>query len=187
MRGRWLGVALATVLLIGSGCARSPAVPVDVQPSASSTGAGTAECPEIDLRSPTGDRIDLSGTWEEHISDDQAPRMWWIRQIGTCVWAATMSPDFPESAIQGYDLQVLSGVVDSSFVIRAEITEVAPMRQPWYEDTIWPMTASVRFLIDFDDAGQVVIREDRAAGVEGPRCPDPAFHCLPPSVLTRAD
>lgn len=111
--------------------------------------------------------------------------MWWIRQIGTCVWAATMSPDFPASSVDGYDLQVLRGVVDSSFAIHGEITEVAPMRQP--EVTIWPMTASVRFLIDFDEAGQVVIREDRAAGVEAPRCPDPAFHCLPPSVLTRAD
>lgn len=185
MRGRWLGVALATVLLIGSGCARSPEAPIDVQPSASSAGAGTAACPQIDLRSPTGVRVDLSGAWEEHISDDQPPRMWWIRQVGTCVWAATMSPDFPSSDVDGYDLQVMRGVVDSSFVIRGEITEVAPMRQP--EITIWPVAASVRFLIDFDEAGQVVIREDRAAGIEGPRCPDPAFHCLPPSVLTRAD
>ena len=186
VRGGWIAVALATLLLIGSGCARSPEAPVDVQPStAASGGAGTAECPEIDLRSPTGDRVDLSGAWEEHISDDQPPRMWWIRQIGTCVWAATMSPDFPESDVDGYDLQVLRGVVDSSFVIRAEITEVAPMHQP--EITIWPVAASVRFMIDFDEAGEVVIREDRAAGVEGNRCPDPAFHCLPPSVLTRAD
>jgi hypothetical protein len=101
------------------------------------------------------------------------------------VWAATLSPDFPVRSIEGYDLQVLRGVVESSFVIRGEITEVAPMRQP--EVTIWPMTANVRFVIDFDEAGQAFIREDRAAGVEGPRCPDPAFHCLPPSVLTRAD
>lgn len=186
MGERWLGIALATVLLIGSGCARSPAVPVDVQPSAAaSAGAGTAECPEIDLRSPTGERIDLSGIWEEHISEDQPPRMWWIRQIGTCMWAATMSTDFPESPIQGYDLQVLRGVVDASFVIRAEVTEVAPMTNP--EINVWPLSARVRFLIDFDDAGQIVIREDRAAGVEGPRCPDPVFHCLPPSALTRAD
>jgi len=73
--------------------------------------------------------------------------------------------------------------VDSSFVINADVTEVAPMDPA----EIWPFMVSVRFVIDFDDAGQIVIREDRAAGVEGPRCPDPAFHCLPPSVLTSAD
>ena len=188
MRGWWLGVAVAMVLITGSGCARSPAVPVDVQPSAgSSTGAvtGTAECPEIDLRSPTGDRVDLNGEWEQQISDAQPPVRWWVRQIGSCVWAVTMSPEFPEEQIQGFDLQALRGELDASFTIGAEIAEVAPMTP--VEADVFPPMAELVLLIEFDADGEAVLREDRPAGVEGPRCPDPAFHCLPPILLTRAD
>lgn len=187
MRGWWwIGVALAMVLLIGSGCARSPEAPVDVQPSAaSSTGPGNALCPEIDLRSPTGDRVDLNGEWEQRISDDQPPVRWWVRQIGSCVWAVTMSPEFPDEQIQGFDLQALRGEIDASFTIGAEIAEVAPMTQ--VEANVFPPMAEIVLLVEFDADGEAVLREDRRAGVEGPRCPDPAFHCLPPILLTRAD
>jgi hypothetical protein len=111
--------------------------------------------------------------------------MWWVRQSGTCVWAVTMSPEFPETPIQGYDLQALRGDVDSSFVIRAEMAEVAHMDE--FELAAWPTWTTVSLLIEFDDAGQAVLREDRVAGVEGPLCPDRVLHCLAPIVLTRAD
>jgi hypothetical protein len=144
-----------------------------------------ASCELIDLRSPSGEQIDLTGTWEQRVSDDEPARMWWVRQSGTCVWAVTMSPEFPETPIQGYDLQALRGDVDSSFVIRAEMAEVAHMDE--FELAAWPTWTTVSLLIEFDDAGQAVLREDRVAGVEGPLCPDRVLHCLAPIVLTRAD
>lgn len=96
-----------------------------------------------------------------------------------------MSAEFPDAPIQGYDLQALRGIVDPSFVIEGELVEVAPMDMPG--ERAFPFVAPIRLLIEFDAGGAIVLREDREYGDPGPRCPDPAFHCLVPLVLTRID
>lgn len=72
---------LVVMLLVG--CTAS-APPGSEGPSAAGSniiGSGSADtCSPIDLRSPIGDRIDLTGTWEGSVFLNH------VRQVGDCVW-----------------------------------------------------------------------------------------------------
>jgi hypothetical protein len=41
--------------------------------------------------------------------------------------------------------------------------------------------------VEFDEAGGIVLREDREPGLTGVRCPDAGGYCPAPLVLQRAD
>jgi hypothetical protein len=41
--------------------------------------------------------------------------------------------------------------------------------------------------IQFDDAGEITLRETRTPGERGPRCPEPGAYCPAPLVLQRAE
>jgi hypothetical protein len=76
-------------------------------------------------------------------------------------------------------VQHLRGHIGTDFVIEGEIVLLGQtgffMAAPIY--------APVQLLIEFEDGGEIVLREDRAYGVQGPRCVDTAGYCLRPLVL----
>lgn len=78
---RWIAAGVIGTLLLG--CTAFP-LPGSEGPSAAGSpiiGSGPADtCSPIDLRSPTGDRIDLTGTWEGGVFINH------VRQVGDCVW-----------------------------------------------------------------------------------------------------
>jgi hypothetical protein len=135
----------------------------------------------INLRGPTGDPIVLDGRWVE-VDAEAEPMTWWIRTQGDCVWGSGQVEDVqPGQVPVPWLVQSLNGVIGSDFVITGEILLLGPMTfspQPPY--------SPLRMLIEVDDAGEVLLREDRDPGVPGPRCPDPNF-CPDPVVLQRAD
>jgi hypothetical protein len=192
VRGGWLGVAAVTITLLGSGCARSPAVPVDVTPAPTETPAPAAGnlppgCAPIDLRAPSGERIELDGTWTEVGTTGQL-MTWRIRTQGNCVWGAGSIEDAPpEGALDARpaDVQSLAGVLQSDFVITGEIILLGadppgvPLNQPPY--------SPLRMFVEFDEAGEILLREDREPGASGLRCPEPSGYCPAPLLLRRVD
>ena len=178
------------LLLLMSGCGPSTSPSPSDQPSASPSELAESGlppgCGPIELRGPSGERIELDGQWIE-IGDVAAPMTWWIRTQGDCVWGTghiegvgTEDPANPRPS----DVQTLSGVIGSDFVITGEILLLAPLpplsllRRPH---------SPLRMLIEFDAAGEITLREDREPGVSDPRCPDPVVACLAPLVLEKAD
>ncbi|HJT63464.1 MAG TPA: hypothetical protein VJ839_01690 [Candidatus Limnocylindria bacterium] len=135
----------------------------------------------MDLRAPSGERIDLDGTWFEDA--EVAPMTWRIKTQGSCVWGVGIVESIPyEEANDVANIQTLRGRIETDFVIDGEIVLMGPdvnfFRPPIY--------SPARFLIEFDESGRVSLLEDRDPGVPGPRCIEPANACLRPLVLTRS-
>lgn len=176
-----LGVVLLALLLLCA-CTRSTQPSPSVEPSRSVSPSAAAilppGCEPIDLRSPTGERLDLTGTWFEDA--EGAPMTWRIKTQGDCVWGVGIVEDIPfDEAFDAANIQTLRGHLGTDFVIEGEIVlmgqDVNFLRAPIY--------SPVRFLIEIDDSGQLSLREDRVHGEPGPRCVEPTYQCLRPLVL----
>jgi hypothetical protein len=70
-----------------------------------------AGCADIDLRSPSGERLDLSGTWH---GDDNA--YWLFFQVGDCVWATATDLYFEDY----YTVQALRGTLLTDLTVSVE-------------------------------------------------------------------
>ncbi len=136
----------------------------------------------MDLRGPDGERIVLDGQWIE-VDRVGEPMTWWIRTQGDCVWGDGQVEDVETRPIgqRPDQVQGLSGVIGSDFVITGEILMLGPGGLP-----ATPYSP-LRMLIEFGAAGEIFLREDREPMVLGPRCPDPGSYCPDPLVLERAD
>jgi hypothetical protein len=90
----------------------------------------------------------------------------------------------PESEFSGYtaDVQIISGRIGSDFTIEGENVRLGPPASFLNETIYSPM----RLFIEVSNEGEVVLREDRVLGVEGPRCLG-STSCLPVLVLHRVD
>lgn len=193
MRARMPVTGLLAALLALAGCtstvAPSASEPVSTAPTASAQPAGDLPpgCEPIDLRAPTGERIELNGAWKE-VGAAGELMTWWIRAEGDCVWGAGYIDEVPPEGsidVRPDQVQSLSGRLGSDFVITGEIISLGAL--PFSAPADPPRFSPLRMLIDFDEAGRINLREDRQPGVAGPRCPDPAGYCPAPLVLQRAD
>jgi hypothetical protein len=181
---------LGSLALLVSGCtpadSASPSVQQSAIPSEEVAGNLPPGCEPIELRGPNGERIELDGIWTE-VGTEGEPTTWWIRTLGNCVRGAghveDIRPDGDFGARPDH-VQSLAGRIGSDFVISGEILWLAPLLP--YPDNP-PRYAVLRMLIQFDDAGEIILREDREPGVPGPHCPDPVSFCPPPLVLQPAD
>ena len=74
-------VVAALLVALVAACSASAGTTTG-EPSAASSAAGLADpaCKPIDLRTPSGQRIDLTGTWEGYEA------LHFVRQYGDCVW-----------------------------------------------------------------------------------------------------
>lgn len=175
---------MSALLAVGA-CTPTPSPTESVAPTNSSPAQAAnlpPGCALIELRGPTGERVVLDGTWLEDV--EREPMRWWIRTEGDCVWGAGNVEDVPSA--DGFEtrpdnVQSLSGRMGSDFVITGEILWLAPL--PVGAPGNPPRYAPLRMLIAFDDAGDILLREDREPGVAGPRCPDPGGYCPAPLVL----
>ena len=181
---------VAALILLGA-CTPSISPSPSVQPSASPTETAVnglpPGCEPIELRGPNGERIELDGEWVEVVEAGE-PMTWWIRTQGDCVWGngqvedvETQDPFFRQPG----QVQSLSGVIGSDFMITGEILFLGPLPAALTR-SLTPYSP-LRMLIAFDDAGEITLREDREPMVRGPRCPDPVSYCPAPLVLRPAD
>jgi hypothetical protein len=155
---------------------------------AASSAAGNLPpgCEAIELRAPSGGLVELDGTWTE-VGTVGSPMTWWLRTEGSCVWGAGHVDDIaPEGSPDAHvgQVQSLSGVIGSDFVIDGEVILLGAARPLCVCLTRY---SPLRMLIEFDDAGEIRLREDREPGVTGPRCSDPVLNCLTPLVLQPVD
>lgn len=185
---RWLRRALISAACVVAACTPSPAPPTSTPPTESvpaEVGNLPPGCDPIELRSTSGQTVDLDGIWIQDEEDGRQPSKWWIRSFGDCVWGSGIYDDYTEDAVlaRAASVQVLQGRIGNDFVIDGTIVLLGPGRPVI---TTPQFTAEVRIIIDFDDDGQVMLREDRVPGVQGPRCPNPVGYCPLPLLLRPA-
>lgn len=183
VRTPWLR-ALVVAGLLAAACTPLPAPPTSVLPTespATAVGNLPTGCEPIDLRSPAGVVVDLSGIWFQDEEGSARPAKWWIRAFGDCIWGSGTYDDYTEDEFlaRAESVQVLQGRVGNDFVIDSTIVLLGP--HPSF--AVLQYVAEVRLLIEFDPAGEVTLREDRIPGVLGPRCPDPVGYCPAPLLL----
>ena len=183
----WVTLLLGATV-VATGCGASPALtptPAPTETTAPAFGNLPPGCDPIDLRGPSGERIELDGTWTEVGTAGQL-MTWWIRTEGDCVWGAGSIEDVPPGGTfeaRPDHVQSLRGRIGSDFVIAGEIVWLGepPLGAPGTP----PRYSPLRMLIEVGDAGEILLREDREPGVSGLRCPDPAGFCPAPLVLQR--
>ena len=176
------------------GCTPTTISPPSTQPSVAATstvspGSGPlVECEPIELRDPSGERISLGGRWDERPSPDRGNLMtWWLHARGACVWGAGYVDEvFTDSIAATPDqVQSLSGRIGSDFTINGEIIWLGPLPPQAPGSPI--RDAPLRMFIEFGEEGEILLREDREAGVRGPHCPDPNVFCPDPLVLEQVE
>jgi hypothetical protein len=132
------------------------------------------------LLGPDGEPIELDGVWIE--APGGSDTTWWIRTDGDCVWGSGHVTDIePDIA---HHVQSLNGRIRSDFAIVGDILFLGPIRQG--APAGLRARADLHMLIEFQEGGDIVIREDREPGAIGPHCPVQDY-CPAPLVLERAD
>lgn len=128
----------------------------------------------------------VDGVWLE--DTDNTPMTWWIRTAGDCVWGAGYIDEVGtdgQVVARPDQVQSLSGHTGVDFVITGEVIWLGPL--PGNAPGNPARYSPLRMVIEFDETGNVTLREDREPGVFGPRCPDPSGFCPDPLVLRRTD
>jgi len=111
-------------LLAGCGTAAAPtASSTSTHPPSVSTTSGP-DCTPIDLRSPGGHPLDLTGTWETGSRAAGDLRILQVRQIGRCVywWGENAFPEYGPQPAHQYN--VFRGVLDTNFSLVGQWVEV---------------------------------------------------------------
>ena len=176
----WRRALLGVACLIAA-CTPTSAPSSSVPPTespAAEPGNLPPGCEPINLRSPAGEAVDLTGVWIQDEEEGRQPARWWIRALGDCIWG-TGTYDVYTEDVHADSVQVLQDRLGNDFVIEGTIVLLGPhlsFATPEY-------FSEVRLLIEFDQASEITLREDRIPGVEGPRCPDPFLYCPAPLLL----
>lgn len=145
MNARSAPHALALVLaLLLAACA--PPSPAGSGPSADASATGVpslTSCSPIDLRTPSGSRLDLTGMWHGRGA------IHYVRQLGTCVWWIALSDIPGEDAGSAFSImfhgrihQDFTVVGDRAFVIKPARPDAPPIA-----------VEHVTFSIEVDEAG----------------------------------
>jgi hypothetical protein len=188
---------IAALLVVGCAASGTPATPTPSSDASAALGGGELPpgCEPIDLRSPNGQQIDLTGAWT-------GPQPWvgffqsstettWIRQLGDCVWGSVMDAEFRSDPNfqgtfeqRGGNLGSLVGRITSDFAIEAQLISIR------HGSPAAPSpAAAIRLLIEFGPDGETILREERDPDELSPRCyqvlGEP--YCPAPVILHRVD
>jgi hypothetical protein len=180
----WLRRALIGAAIVVAACTPSSAPPTSAPPTASEAaevGNLPSGCDPIDLRSTTGEAVELTGIWIQDANEGRQPSTWWIRALGDCVWGTGIYDEYTDDEFlaRAESVQVLRGRVGNDFGIDGTIVLLGP--HPAF--AVLQYHADVRIEIDIDADGRITLREDRVPGIQGPRCPDPVGYCPAPLLL----
>lgn len=182
---------MVVVMAALTACASAPAAPAaspsDAEPLPSvNTGRGLPPgCETIDLRSPTGERIDLTGGWAGSGELANTVERAWLNQIGDCVYGSVLGGVFvrdAESLVEA-SLTNLSGRVGSDFRIDFEVVMV-------FQDARFEFNeySAMAMVIEWDADGRIQLREDREPGDMAGRCAQtPQGYCPNPVIWYRVD
>lgn len=170
-----LGLAL---IAVAAGCTSPPSAPSSSFPTADpSTGSATLDCAALELRTPQGHRLDLTGTWEG------SDTIHYIRQLGDCVWWIALS-NWPDQVPGAFYSITFSGHLNADFSVTGEWAVIVIPRSTGESP---PTEGIVRFTVDItEENGVETIVLSRVGG--GPS--EGGYHSatlhyvgpLPPSV-----
>lgn len=173
-----LGLILAALVA----CAPSTdgGTPLPSEVAGATPGGATEDCEPLELRAPSGERVDLSGTWRASSGRlVEYTETAWLLQDGECISGSVMNDDFL-SGDAGGSLANVGGRIGSDFAIPMTVAILD------YPEGVAQMRAlsQMTMLIEWDDAGRIRLREDREPGELAERCP-PEFldACPAPLVL----
>jgi hypothetical protein len=187
---RILRVGLLAAALI-AGCSQaSPQPSAESEPASPRAPTGPvgdlpAGCEPIDLRSPSGERVNLDGIWVQDAEGNAHAMKWWLWSFGDCLWGTGRNENYSENVAQGASadqVQAFRGTIRDDFSIEAEMVLLGP------HPVIGNLNreAEVRILISIDEDGSITLLEDREPGVTGPRCPT-SNYCPAPLLLRPQD
>lgn len=139
-------------------------------------------CEAIELRAPTGEVVDLNGTWAGSgilAGDDEVA---WLNQIGDCLYGAVIGRDPVGDLVAGESITNLTGRVRADFTIEVDVVIVA-------QTDVFRLgeRSTLVVLIEWDDDGRMRLREDRARGATAGRCIQSQFECPDPFIWYRVD
>ena len=183
MRGTWL---IAILAALATACASEPAASPSLVPPTSPPAAPVSGlplgCHPIDLRDPTGERIDLTGEWTGSgiLAGDQERA--WLNQIGDCVYGSVMGGEFLGEPGPGATITNLSGRIGADFRIEADIAIVLQEAQFAFGEY-----STMEMVIEWDADGRIRLREDREPGERASRCVIATFECPAPVIWYRVD
>jgi hypothetical protein len=172
-------VLLALATACGSPSAASPSM---AEPSSSlAVDRGLPPgCQVIDLRGPTGERIDLSGEWAVTGTLAGVRETAWLIQVGDCVYGSVTGGEISRGP--GITVANLRGRVDDDFVIGLEVLIVTQGDQ-----TLFGTYSTMEMVIEWDDESRLRLREDRRPGETAGRCIVGPYECPPPLIWYRVD
>lgn len=157
-----LVAACASPTTRGSPRAETPA------PSATGTGsAALSPCPDVELRTPSGDELDLTGTW---LGNEDS--YWVLTQVRGCLWGTTTDLYAEPAGRPTYWQIYLRGIVQPDFTVPIEFAysplTVGPDIRGYGHATLG---------IGFDDSltrvGLTLTKiEGCSGGEDGPPCPE---------------
>lgn len=136
-------------------------------------------CQVIDLRAPTGERIDLTGEWAGTGILAGHDETTWLIQVGDCVYGSVAGGEISRGP--GKTVANLRGRVDD-LVIGLEVVIVTQGDQ-----VLFGAYSTMDMLIEWDEAGRLRLREDRRAGETAGRCIQSASECPAPLIWYRVD
>jgi hypothetical protein len=175
-------VGLLGIALIG--CAQSPSGGTPDPSAASSPGSGSdapAKCAPIDLRDPSGVRVDLSGQWAANPAFSSTAEVY-LNQMGDCLFGSLV-----DGYLAGVDTEYgaianLNGRLESDFTVDLDIAWV-------YQDDRFPYIefSSTVLVIEWDQEGVIRLRENLEPGSLAGRCVPEFIDVCAPIVLTPFD
>lgn len=161
--------AALVALIAATGCLPSgSADPSSAVPSPSDSVGGIGlppDCEPIDLRDPTGARIDLTGEWEGTDVMIGPEEQVWLHQIGDCLYGSVYAVELSGTAEAETFVVDLGGRLADDFTIDVEVVFV-------HQDTFLEYVpySTVRMVIEWDSDGLIRLREERAVNERPGRC-----------------
>ena len=174
----WLMVVLFG---LATACGSPPAAsPSTAEPSGSlAADRGLPPgCQVIDLRGPTGERIDLTGEWAGTGFLAGHDETTWLIQVGDCVYGSVAGGEISRGP--GRTVANLRGRVGADFVIGLEVVIVTQGDQALFGEY-----SAMEMLIEWDGEGRLRLREDREPGETAGRCIQSQFECPAPLIWYR--
>jgi hypothetical protein len=177
MRGIWLMVVLFG---LATACASPPAASPSMAEPAGSLAADRGlppGCQVMDLRGPTGERIDLTGEWAGSGILAGVDETTWLIQVGDCVYGSVAGGEISRGP--GRTVTNLRGRMGDDLVVGLEVVIVSQGDQ-----VLFGAYSTMDMLIEWDEEGRLRLREDRQAEESAGRCIR-QFDCPPPLIWYR--
>ena len=178
---KWSATWLVLAALVA--CTASPSLEPSASAASSSGGPSgqfPAGCGPIDLRGPDGERVDLTGTWAGTGATALAieTETAYLNQLGDCVRGVVAG----EESDGARAIANLTGQLRTDFFMDTEVVFVL-------QEGVFPYGeySTVLVAIEWDDDGQLRLREVREVEGAAGRCVTTSLQCPLPFIWYRTE